>query len=226
MKAIDVAGPPGCGKSTLCYKIWADKSVTWDGLPPPAHWKPFFDELTVLIHLVGDHPSYEAVIRMNDRSAKKMATVERMKAPEDKPVFIQTGFVQRILGFGWRFHNMGRDINLIRRALWLMPVSAGVAFLDADLQTLLQRNKDREKNPATAHENRSFQVPHMLPAIDIAKEVFRERGVPVLELDVTRSIEVSRAELFGFANQAARDTKAVGHNSQMDVFSQPPFWWK
>jgi hypothetical protein len=35
-----------------------------------------------------------------------MATVERMK---DERTFVQTGLVQRILGFGWRLQQMGTE---------------------------------------------------------------------------------------------------------------------
>jgi len=223
MNWLDVAGAPGSGKSTLCYPLWGDKSVGWDGLPPPASWRIFIDEITALCGVVEDHPSFQAVLRMNDRSAKKMATVSRM---EHLGTFIQTGFVQRILGFGWRLHHLGRDINLIRRSLWLMPVSLGVVFLDADLETILQRNRDREKNPETAHENRSFQVPHMLPAIDIAKEVLRERGVPVLELDVQHQpIDAARAQLVAFAHAQPGDAATLGPGREMATVQTPPPWW-
>lgn len=224
MRFCDVAGPPGSGKSSLCYPIWGDKSVGWDGGPPPASWRIFLDEITALCHIVKDHPSFQAVIRMNDRSAKKMATVSRMQRDD---TFIQTGFMQRILGFGWRLHHMNRDINLIRRALWTMPVSVGVVFLEADLETILQRNRNRELDPATAHENRGFQVPHMLPAIALAKEVMHERGIPVLELDVQHQpIEAAREQLLVFANQEACDAAQMGSCGEVAAYAAPPPWWR
>lgn len=239
MRWLDVAGPPGCGKSTLCYPIWGDKSVGWDGKLPPAHWQPFLDELTSQMRLVRDHPSIGAVVRMNDRSAKKMATVERMPVNYELPreyadrictqpnVFIQTGWLQRVLGFGWRLADMKRDVNLIRPALWLMPVSVGVVFLEADLETILARNKARESVAATAHENRSYQVPLMLPAIKVAKEVLRERCVRILELDVQhQGIEAARERLLAFAAQGAVDATSARSGSEMEVFSQPPPWWR
>jgi hypothetical protein len=227
VKFCDIAGPPGSGKSSLAYPYWADKSVGWDGKLPPAYWKPFLDEITNLCLLVQDHKSFTAVLRMNDRSAKKMATVERMTAPPDKPVFIQTGLVQRILGFGWRLHHLNRDVNLIRRSLWLMPVSVGVVFLEADLATITARNKAREQNPATAHENRSFQVPHMLPAIAIAKEVLNERGVPVLTLDVQhQSIDAARKQLLDFAHGPTCDAAALRSGCESETVSVPPQWWR
>lgn len=241
MKWLDVAGPPGAGKSSLCYPIWGDKSVTWDGQLPAAYWKPFLDEVTNLMLLTQDHPSLQAVIRMNDRSAKKMATVERMtesicaagQTPdqtwgkvESGSCFIQTGLVQRILGFGWRLHDMGQDVNLIRKALWIMPVSVGAVFLEADLDTILARNKARESVADTAHENRSYQVPHMLPAIKIAKEVLRERGIPVLELDVQhQSIEQARVQLLAFAGREPGDAAQMGSCCKDTLLRIPPPWW-
>jgi hypothetical protein len=193
---------------------------------PPAYWRPFVDELTVLMGLIHDHPSLSAVIRMNQRSARKMATVERMTAPEGKPTFVQTGLCQRVLGFGWRLHHLGRDVNLIRRALWLMPVSVGVVFLKADLETILARNRAREDVPETSHENRSFQVPHMLPAIEIAREVLHERGVPAIDIDVqNQPIERARAQLLDFANGPPCHAATLGHCPESPLLQTPPPWW-
>jgi hypothetical protein len=216
MRFVDCAGAPGSGKSTLCYKHWADRSVTWDGLPMPAEWQPFLNEITKLFRLVDDHPSYSAVIRMNDRTAKKMATVYRMQRDD---VFFQSAWMQRLLGFGWRLHQMGRDINLIRPALELMPTSVGVAFLEADLETLIQRNRARRDNPATAHEDRGFQCPHILAVMPLAKEVMNARGVPVIEIDVqNQSIDAARQRLLDFAYQGADYPEALRPGDQVAVF--------
>jgi hypothetical protein len=217
VKWVDVAGCPGSGKSTLAYHFWPDKSVGWDGGPMPTEWQPFLSEIGKLFRLVDDHETYTAVIRMNDRTAKKMATVHRMERDD---VFFQSAWMQRLLGFGWRLHQMGRDINLIRPALELMPTSVGVAFLEADLETLLQRNRDREKVPETAHENRSMQVPHMIACMPLAKEVMNARRVPIIEIDVQhQSIDAARQQLIAFAYQGTDHGEALRHSGEGQAVS-------
>jgi hypothetical protein len=220
MRSVDVSGCPGSGKSSICYPIWGDRSVGWDGLQPPSYWKPFLTELEVLAGLIGDHPSIEAVHRMCARSIGKMATVERMPAPPDKPVFIQTGLMQRILGFGWRLHDLGRDVNLIRRAVHLMPVSIGVVFLEADLETLRARNLKREQDfregRASHNENRFAQCGHMLVAIEIAKEALSDRQVPWISIDVQfQSVDQARAQLLEFAHAGLGDAAPLRHRGEM-----------
>lgn len=208
MNFLDIAAPPGTGKSTLCDHFFSHRWPDWDGLPPPDEWKDFLAEVNRLVALVKDHkncfgqPTLQAVIRMNERSLKKMATVTRIN--DTKP-YIQTGFVQRGLGFGWRLVDMGKDLRETKAYYELMPVSIGVAFLKASLTTIFERNEAREKVPATAHENRNFQVPLMVPAIEYAKEVLAERGVPMIEIDVEhQSPDQSRKQLLAFANETAR----------------------
>lgn len=222
MNWVDVSGVPGAGKSTISYPLWGDKSVGWDGLNPPAHWQPFLDEITKLCTYVRDHPSFTAVLRMNARSARKMSTVYRM---DDHRVFIQTGWLQRITGFGWRLKDLGRDVNLIRPAVRLMPVSVGVAFLELDEATAFARNRARRNVAETAHEDRSYQFPLMLPAIKIAKEVLHERGVRVMEIDVQhQSIDAARSELVAFADEGACDA-TPGRSGSEGTVLQPPPWW-
>lgn len=228
MNWLDIAGPPGAGKSTLCNPICHEHSITWDGRLPPAYWRPFLDEMTALFGLIRGHWSFVPAVRMNNRSARKMATVERMGERidwEPSTTYIQTGLVQRGLGFGWRLNQAGADVNLIRPFFWRMPVSIGVVFLEADDETVMARNKARRQVAATAHEDRSFMVPLMREPIRIAKEVLRERGIPVLELDVQhQSQDDARAKLLAFADQGVCDAASLRSGCKGEVLSVGPWW--
>jgi hypothetical protein len=236
MNWLDVAGPPGAGKSTICDPLWHHKAIDWDGKLPPSSWRPFLDEMTTLFGLIRGHWSFVPAVRMNNRSVRKMATVARLKAGryrmdetsewKDLGPYIQTGLVQRGLGFGWRLNQMGADVNLIRRYFWLMPVSIGVVFLEADDATIIARNNARKQVAATAHEDRAFMVPLMREPIRIAKEVLHERGVPVLELDVqSQTPDEARRHLLAFADNPPCDASALGSGRE-EALLQPPPWWR
>jgi hypothetical protein len=218
MNWLDVFGPPGAGKSTICNPLWHEKGIGWDERGIPFEWRAFFAEIRNLLWAVRDHWSYRAAVRMNERSLKKMATVSRMES--DKP-YIQTGFVQRGLGFGWRLNDMGADLNLIRPFFELMPVSLGVAFLGAPLDVIIARNHARRLVPATAHEDRAFQVPLMEEPIKIAKEVLRARGVRTIDIDTSGDIDSARAALVSFACEGIGDAAAHGSGGQVAVLSAP-----
>ena len=237
MNWVDVAGFPGAGKSTLCNPICHEHSISWDGKLPPAYWRSFLVEMTALFGLIRGHWSFTPAVRMNNRSVRKMATVERMaentvtRFPDghlyriDYKPYIQTGLVQRGLGFGWRLNQAGADVNLIRPFFWRMPVSIGVVFLEADDETVIARNRARKQVAATAHEDRSFMVPLMREPIRIAKEVLRERGIPVLELDVQhQSQDDARAKLLAFADQGVCQPASLRSGCQGEVLSVGPWW--
>lgn len=224
MRWLDVFGPPGAGKSTICNPLWGHREVGWDGKLPPAHWQPFLDEVTSLFRTIRGHQSFVPAVRMNNRSFRKMSTVARMPTDPARPVFMQVGFIQRGLGFGWRINQAGGDINLIRPFFETMPVSVGVAFLEAPVDVLIARNNARKDVPETAHEDRAYQVPLMQEPIRIAKEVLRGRGVPILELDTTQPIERARRLLVEFSNREPFDPAAHGPECEVEVLSPPPWW--
>ena len=228
MRFVDVCGAPGSGKSTLCDPLWMPHELPIQDRLPPAAWHDFLNEITRLFFLIKKHPTIHAAHRMNLRSIRKMATVARdgpFKAlGGGREVYIQTGLVQRGLGFGWRMNDMGIDLNELRHYFRLMPTSIGVAVTKCDPEVVKQRNHDRLKVQATAHENRDFMVPLMQPAIELATEVLRERGIRVIEIDTERPIEEARQSLVDFSRAEVDYPTETGSDCQMEVLSPPPWW--
>lgn len=223
MHWLDVCGPPGSGKSTLCDAFWPPHAVPIEHrLLPPVAWHDFLNEIGRLFWLIREHPSFDAAVRMNNRSIRKIATVARMAG---EGPYIQTALVQRGLGFGWRMNEIGIDLNELRHFFRLMPVSIGVAVARCPAEIVKQRNFQREQVKATAHENRAFMHDLMLPAIELALEVLRARGVPIVEIDTTQPIDVARKQLVEFAGQEPFDASQGRLGGEVAVLS-PPVWWR
>lgn len=223
MHWVDVCGSPGAGKSTLCDSLWGPHELPIENILPPAQWHDFLNEISRLFYLIRDHWSFQAAIRMNNRSIRKIATVARgLHTP--KGPYIQTALVQRGLGFGWRLNQLGLNLMELEHYFRLMPVSIGVVVVRCPQEVVIQRNHERQNIPATAHENRDFMVPLMAPCIEIAIEVLRERNVPILEVDSTQPVDVARQQLVEFARQRPFDSKAAGSDCQVPVLSKPVWW--
>lgn len=169
-----------------------------------------------------------AVVRMNNRSVRKMATVARLpesaRGHTDLPAYVHVGLIQRGTGFGWRMNDMGIALSELTHYFRLMPVSLGAAFIRCPPDVVKERNKDRELVKETAHENRSFQVDLMQPAIELAFKVLGDRGVPIVEIDTTKPVDVARAGLVDFATKQLGDTPTNGSGGQGSLLS-PPYWW-
>lgn len=198
MRWLDVAGPPGAGKSTICYPLWPDRAVGWDRKPPPPEWSEFLNAVGVLLTVTDGHASHVAMRRMWDRSLKKMATVTRLSG---MGAYLGTGFVQRGIGLGWRLVDMGEPLDQLRPFFRLMPVSLGVVFLTAPREVLEQRNHDRRNNPATAHEDRAYQVRLQEQPTEIAKDELSARDVPWKAIDThSYTPDAARAEMLRFCS--------------------------
>lgn len=219
----DLAGPPGSGKSTLADPIFGPHELAIEAHRlPPAEWHDFLNEITRLLHLIKKHPTFPAAIRMTNRSVRKMATVARR--PISEGPYVQTGFVQRGLGFGWRMNDMGINLNELRHFFRLMPVSIGVAVTRCDPKIVEQRNRDRLLEQATAHENRDFMVSLMQPAIELAIEVLRERSIPVLEISTEQPVDAARRQLIKFAGSQPCNAPPGRPSGKMEILSPPPWW--
>lgn len=221
MEWLDVAGPPGSGKSTLCDPLWGPHDLPIEDNLPPFVWHDFINEITRLLLIIQDHPTIEAAVRMNKRSLMKMATVARL--PLER-VYVQTGFVQRGLGFGWRLVHMGKSLNELQRFFDLMPVSKGVVFTQCPRDEVIRRNHLREQNPQTAHENRAFMYDLMLPAIAYVQDALVARGVPVHVISTNQDIENARNEVVHIASQKVSDPGPSGHLYQTEIVSSPAWW--
>ena len=187
MRWVDVAGPPGVGKSTLMDDLWPPRCITWDDKPYPEEWKEFLTVTYDLLHTIRKHPSISPCRSMIERAFMKIATVSRMKG---KKIYIQTGLFQRGLGIGWRL----KDPEDIAPYFETMPVSIGAVSLFADIETVKKRNVQRGKD-------RSYMVEPMERPRQIAVEILRGR-IPLIELDTTRPIDESKADLLAFTDQA------------------------
>lgn len=185
MKWLEVSGAPGVGKSTIVDAWWRPDAIKWDGKGFPEEWREFLALSDRLLQKCSHHPTFHLCEGMTQRSFRKMATVYRM---QDDRVYIQTGFTQRGLGFGYRL----KDVEEVREYFRLMPVSIGVAMLFADRETVEKRNRERGKD-------RAFMLQGLERPQEIALEVFEERGIPVIELDTRLPVQENRAALLQFA---------------------------
>lgn len=235
MKWVDVCGPPGVGKSTLCDPLWGPHDIPIEDIQHPSEWHDFCNEVTRLLGLVREHPSFVAAVRMNRRSLRKMAIVESSPPHADyrsfdyngnvyEKAYVQTGFVQRGLGFGWRLKDLGLPVEELEHFFRLMPVSIGVAFLECDPDTIRERNKARESVRETAHENRTHMVDGILETMDHAHEWLNARGVPTVTIRTDQPIEDARRELLEFANGEACNAPPHGYSRQIPVLSTPSWW--
>lgn len=225
MNWLDICGPPGVGKSTLCDPIWGPHELPIYDIVLPEEWHDFINEITRLLLIARDHPTFEAARRMNKRSLMKMANVYANKPWEGKcHAYVQTGFIQRGLGFGWRFEDMGLPVSELYDFFRLVPVSIGAVFLEADTETIKHRNREREKIKETAHENRSHMVDLMQPAIEFAKEVLSDRNVPTLTIDTEGDRDEARRRILDFTDRNPCHPAPLGHRRKGPPV-QAPSWF-
>jgi len=218
---LDVAGPPGSGKSTLCDPLWGPHDIEFAGVTGfDPDWRQFISVCDELLNEVKDHPTIEAMVRMLRRSLRKISVVKCIDPFDPTEVYIQTALVQRGLGFGWRLLDLGK-VEKVRKYFEVMPVSLGVVMTSCPAEIVEQRNHDRRLVKETAHEDRHWMVEKMQPAIKIALEVLGERNVNVLEISTNQPVENARHQLVSYAAILARNAEAIRSGRKVEVLQTP-----
>jgi len=225
MRWIDVAGPPGSGKSTICDPLWPHDAIEPKEVEPPIEWHDFLNEVTRLMGVVRPHPTFVAAVRMNRRTMRKMAAVW---ADEREGPYIQTGFIQRGLGFGWRMLDLGIDPEKeLQHFFRLMPEPLGAVFLRGDSAIIAQRNRDREKVAATAHENREHMVEKIKACEGLVNDWLSDRDIYIQNIwtDATSPEEarVIVTKLAVECDKAVSDLYQPHLSSGMTT--SKPVWW-
>lgn len=181
-----------------------------DGFGVPEEWDDLLEASDFLLETLKEHPTYHLLLGMTKRSFHKMAAVYRRQSDD---IYIQTGFAQRGLGFGWRLEERGK-VELVRRYFRKMPVSLGVAIISCPVEVAQERNRQRELVKETSHENREHMVPLMQSSLQILREEMDARGVPLIEIDSTKPVSEARDDLLDFTAQVA-ETAPAGSDRQM-----------
>ena len=208
MEWVDVFGVPGAGKSSILDDIWPPNCIEGNA-PFPVEWSNFIVVVAELLGEVKDHPSYSACESMVARSMKKLANVAASTADR---VYIQTGFAQRGLGFGWRLD----DPSKVKKYYETMPISIGVILLECDEEVAIERNIQRGLEDPK--KDRSDLVPLMQESLEVAKTALRHRGAPFLVLNTEDEIHFNQQRILSFAGSSlkgARSTIRYCHQSSV-----------
>jgi hypothetical protein len=181
---VDVAGAPAAGKSTLCDCLWPRHLAAT--IDPSSRWDLFATCARSLINRLPDESAQECRV-IFERYLRKAATIA---AGFGDDVYINTGLAQAGLEIGWR---MEQDIS---EYFCLMPVSVGVAFLMADEELLVGRNRARSRD-------RAHMVAGMERTRAMAELLLLQRGARVLTVNTSvGAVGACRERLQEFARHA------------------------
>ena len=188
MRWLDVMGPTGVGKTTICNCLSVPEDIEWDGEPPPTEWKEFL-RVSHDLHKKIVRGGTRGCIERMENAVNRIATVFRK--PGDG-CYINIGLAHRGLSLGWRLPK----IEDVAEFFGMMPISEGVASLFCDLETLQQRNIQRGK---TKPNKQRWELAQRMESVrEFAVSVLKDRGVRVIEIDTTEAIEANEQRLIEF----------------------------
>lgn len=189
MRWLDVMGPTGVGKTAICNQLSVPEDIEWDGKPPPIEWAEFL-QISDQLHYEIIGPGLDGCLRRTENAVNRIATVFRK--PEDD-CYINIGLAHRGLSLGWRLPKLEMVADFFR----LMPISVGIASLSCDRDTLRKRNLMRGK---TIPNKQRWELAYRMESVrEFAVSILRDRGVRVIEIDTTKSIESNVQRLLTFA---------------------------
>lgn len=192
MKWVDVIGPTGVGKSTLCDPISHPRDFPHPPIAIPPHWRKF----TALARRLCDDAAangHADTWRMTQNAIWRMIAIEQK---EDAGVYCNVGLGLRGVSIAWRLP----DPAAIAEFYELMPVSIGFAALIADDDTL--RNRNIERGKTIPKKQRAPLAVRMHRVMPLAISAIKARGVPMIEIDVTEEVVGNVERLRAFAGLA------------------------
>lgn len=179
MRWLDYFGLPGVGKSTIVDPL--PKPPTGHIVAPPLEWADFLDCVYQLLPLTDWHPTGHVARQAIKTAIRVTAAVH---AHDDPGTVVHRCFAHRGLSIAYRL----RDVGDVREFYRLMPLSVGVVWFRADMETVRLRN-------AARGDDKFYMAAKMQEGIEIALEEFGRRGVTVHELDTTRPVDETRKDL-------------------------------
>jgi hypothetical protein len=193
MKWVDVMGPTGVGKSTLCTPDCNPDDFPQDRIELAEDWQRFERCARRLCERAAEN-GYSGAWRMTQNAILRMAHIAGMRGDG---VYMNVGLAHRGLSIAWRLP----DLKAIEEFYALMPVSIGVASLHADPATLKARNIERGRT--IRNKQRSELAVKMEGVRPVCVAAIKAAGIALIEIDTREPVADNVQRLRSFAGLAA-----------------------